>query len=992
MKKICLFLFVISFLHPNNSKAQFVESEECIGGNGNDIVKEIQKTSDGGSIVVVETNSSDRDFSDTHGGNDIALIKFNRNHEIEWKKCYGDSSYNFFMRLLQDDSVYYLAMYSYYSDTAQSMLINCIGLNGDVRWIVKDSLFSAITWYYYARQETDIFVLKNKTFLYYDLRRDTTLQVHAVGRNGNELWKLEFDYKDVYEGKTIDFGVPKIYFENMVFELSDNTILLKNYCVNDCLFGICGNTANTDFIHIDYDGNIINRNTVFGVNMLPQPCKLIGEDQTSLYFFGGYSGYMWNLKALYALDKSALDVYRIDSFPNGLTLPTRDFLNHHTRASNDYIDVESEVQGNNNNYYVSWINIATHVASPRALLDSISNTAYINVQDIFYLDDKKAAILLYQKDSTWYISLVDSAGNVSYNKIFLQGAPASEYFNSLNTTNIDNANHDYFTNDYLYNIEGDKFYSYFIYQVDESHNTQRIFIHNVLTGEKEFEYINNLADHTLIKQVSPYGDDKKIFVLSDLDGSNSCMLGGYDIRLQQVFIQNNKIYGAAYIDYNNNNTYDGGDVLYNLAMLESYKGNQSVSEFMYGTTYALNRVDTGTWNTSVHLINNYFTVTPSNKVTSHADYNHSDTAVFVLHPVANINDLDINLVNTFITRLNSSTNYEITYSNKGTYTSNGTIKLVLDHRLQYQSANPVIAGQSGDTLTWNFTNLKANEFRKITINIKAGFPPGLNPGDAVISVASILNNRNDTTPSDNQSQLKEVILAAYDPNDKTSNTGEEITPVQIANGEYITYTIRFQNVGTDTAFKVIILDTLDENLDWSTFQMVNASHNFSVQLIDGHILKFSSNNIILPDSSGNENASHGFVAYKVKPKVSLTQGATIKNTAHIYFDFNTPVRTSTVNTRVTVLTSLQHHTGGGMIKVYPNPNSGIFMLEFNSDYSGELNISISDITGRLVYKNQLQHQQKTIIPFNITTLASGLYSIILKTDKEQFTEKIIIGK
>jgi uncharacterized repeat protein (TIGR01451 family) len=76
----------------------------------------------------------------------------------------------------------------------------------------------------------------------------------------------------------------------------------------------------------------------------------------------------------------------------------------------------------------------------------------------------------------------------------------------------------------------------------------------------------------------------------------------------------------------------------------------------------------------------------------------------------------------------------------------------------------------------------------------------------------------DSTPNDNQAILNDIIIGAYDPNDKISTTGEDMSTYQIQNGDYITYVIRFQNVGNDTAFRVVVLDTLDANLDWSTLQ------------------------------------------------------------------------------------------------------------------------------------------------------------------------------
>lgn len=101
-------------------------------------------------------------------------------------------------------------------------------------------------------------------------------------------------------------------------------------------------------------------------------------------------------------------------------------------------------------------------------------------------------------------------------------------------------------------------------------------------------------------------------------------------------------------------------------------------------------------------------------------------------------------------------------------------------------------------------------------------------GDSLHSIVFIEPSINDSTPNDNHAALDEVILGSYDPNDKTSTSGSTITPAQIQRADYITYVVRFQNTGNDTAFRIVIEDTLDVNLDWSTLQPVNTSHPFSI--------------------------------------------------------------------------------------------------------------------------------------------------------------------
>ncbi|MBK7853761.1 MAG: hypothetical protein IPJ79_01560 [Bacteroidetes bacterium] len=117
----------------------------------------------------------------------------------------------------------------------------------------------------------------------------------------------------------------------------------------------------------------------------------------------------------------------------------------------------------------------------------------------------------------------------------------------------------------------------------------------------------------------------------------------------------------------------------------------------------------------------------------------------------------------------------------------------------------------------------------------------------------------------------------------------------------LTYTIHFQNTGTDTAFTVILVDTLSDLLNVSTFVLEAMSHACTYVISGNGIIEFTFRNIFLPDSGTNFIGSCGFVKYSIKPHVGLTNGMTIENTAHIVFDFNVPVITNTTQTPIGVL-------------------------------------------------------------------------------------------
>jgi len=110
--------------------------------------------------------------------------------------------------------------------------------------------------------------------------------------------------------------------------------------------------------------------------------------------------------------------------------------------------------------------------------------------------------------------------------------------------------------------------------------------------------------------------------------------------------------------------------------------------------------------------------------------------------------------------------------------------------------------------------------------------------------------------------------------------------------------IRFQNVGTTPALKVVIRDVLDSSLDVESLEIVTTSHPYTkVEFLPQNLLVWTFAGINLPDSTHNEPASHGFVVYRIKPKASLVEGTQLLNSAAIYFDDNLPVITNaTLNT------------------------------------------------------------------------------------------------
>lgn len=223
-------------------------------------------------------------------------------------------------------------------------------------------------------------------------------------------------------------------------------------------------------------------------------------------------------------------------------------------------------------------------------------------------------------------------------------------------------------------------------------------------------------------------------------------------------------------------------------------------------------------------------------------------------------------------------------------------------------------------------------------------------------------------------------IGAYDPNDKQG------FPAGFGPNNYITpyttldYLIRFQNTGTDTAFTVIIRDTIPNELDINSIIPGASSHNYTyfIHGENAQVIDFVFNNIQLPDSNVNEPASNGFVKFKIQQSANNPLGTVIENKAGIYFDFNEPVITNTTHHLLgedfigsnVVSVQQQKHTVPFMVKVFPNPSGDDVYFEVHSTLSGNYQLELIDALGSQVMMRNLSNFKTTI---NKGSLPAGVY-------------------
>ncbi len=311
--------------------------------------------------------------------------------------------------------------------------------------------------------------------------------------------------------------------------------------------------------------------------------------------------------------------------------------------------------------------------------------------------------------------------------------------------------------------------------------------------------------------------------------------------------------------------------------------------------------------------------------------------------------------------------------NLGSLLASGKVVVTLDDKLEFLGSQPAPSQKNGQQITLPISGfIPPLQDRYLSLLVRT--KPNVALEDTVI-VTALANwsTGTDLTPADNVAVLRDIVYSAFDPNDKSVRPGFYSVD-SLSQRIPLDYTVRFQNTGNAPASTVIILDTLSTDLDLATFEFVAASHPVSLRLLPGRVLEFRFDNIQLPDSTADPAGSHGFARFRVTPYADLLPGDTIRNTAHIYFDFNDPIVTNTTET-VIAFASGTSAPVTGVFLIYPNPAQDQIFFEKDDEKPGRL--SLVNIAGQTLYT--LPTSGRTAL-LDITMLPAGFFYALWETE------------
>jgi hypothetical protein len=221
--------------------------------------------------------------------------------------------------------------------------------------------------------------------------------------------------------------------------------------------------------------------------------------------------------------------------------------------------------------------------------------------------------------------------------------------------------------------------------------------------------------------------------------------------------------------------------------------------------------------------------------------------------------------------------------------------------------------------------------------------------------------------------------SSYDPNDKQAFPRGYADEHFIEPNTDIEYLIRFQNEGTDTAFRVVIRDTLSAWLNEYSVIPGASSHHYDFELYNSNILKFTFNDIMLPQKDIDETGSMGFVKFRIQQREDNPIGTEILNSAAIYFDYNAPIITEDayhvigenfVEIDITSATTDEQNIKTNAVKVYPNPFNHQTTFEINNPTNQKVTFRLFDLNSQLVQQDTFS---TNIYKFERRQIPSGLY-------------------
>lgn len=326
----------------------------------------------------------------------------------------------------------------------------------------------------------------------------------------------------------------------------------------------------------------------------------------------------------------------------------------------------------------------------------------------------------------------------------------------------------------------------------------------------------------------------------------------------------------------------------------------------------------------------------------------------------------------------------VSCKNEGTVAVGGTLTFTFDAQ-QATSFQWPAGVVGGNTITWTVPVLQPSEQFLAYADITT--PMTAIVGSVLPYSAAVATTPADAVPANDVYNLGMTVVNSFDPNDMQV-TPSELTMADLNAGTVVTYTIRFQNTGTAAAENVRITNVIPLELRSSSFEFLASSHPCQAQVYSG-LLQFRFDGIMLPDSTSDEPNSHGWVMFRMRPQNFLLPGASVYNSASIYFDFNEPVYTNTAVFEVEDLSTGVPRPLVERIRLWPNPAQDVINVAMERA-SGPASLTILDMHGRRVTSPTRMSAGTLELP--VSGLPEGMYTLRVEQADGQFARRFVVSR
>lgn len=855
--KLSFFSFVFFILYHVKSQAQerpAIVWQKWYGGSGIDMATDVLLTADGGMIVAGFTASNDGDVTGNHGGEDGWVIKLDASGMKQWQRCVGGSGNDRLNTIEKCAGGYLCVGRTNSNDGDIANLHNAPGGFETDCWVVKLSDSGTVIW--------------SKAFG----GGDTDYAVSGIETSDGNYAVTGASYS--IDGDVQSDAANRSYA--WVFSVNPSGDLIWENSLVDPLAPVANVLSPGNAVVETYNGQLLVYTGSFRVADTTLYELIAVEEGVSYYDTVVYHDINDNFGILYKVD---------------LTTGTPHFF---TKTEGDGNFSLQQLPGG---IYFSYFNTQNNLREEGNIHSGICGDEESVLARLDPSGDNLTVAL------TYFVSC-ENAGSTTHSRFF-PGGPHGAY-------KVENG---------LWIQVGNN--SFMGACWGSTHNALLLMPGGYANG---YSYGGNANDGFNSVRVLPNGYE---FVCAGYTNSVDGDLVGHgqaeficdgipaDFWIVKLSVSTNKIIGRVFLDENNNNIKDEGEPAFTKGMVNITKPGYDVSVGINDGKYQA-ETDTGTFVAKLVVKNpSYYSVTPAADTFIFSNHFNTDSIDFAVHKNGDFTDNTVSFFSTGnAVRPGRAAGYVVKLAGNGTVPLiNRQLTLIKDSRFQFSSASETPVNISGDTILWNIDSVPVDGTKFLHISFLPDVPPLLNEGDTVYSFA-MLDTAGDENVSDNTAGIKQLVTNSFDPNDKKEVHGGAVTKLEVQNGNYLTYTIRFQNTGNDTAFNITVKDALDAKLVAGTFEMVSASHPYQLKFKEGKYLSWEFNDVLLVDSNRNEPASHGYITYRIKPKNDLALNEVINNSASIYFDFNQPVVTNTETTTVIKTTAIWT---GAQNELWENP-------------------------------------------------------------------------